>query len=728
MSQQTRGGGAGLSFAHRALGAALGTLVWAASASAQTAPTFARDIAPIVFERCVLCHHPRGTAPFSLQTYEQVRQHARQIALVTRSRYMPPWPATSAFGDFVGQHPLTDPQVAIIDQWVKGGAPEGDPRELPPLPEISESWHLGKPDLVVPFPTPYPLQGEGTDIFRIFVVRIPVTHPVFVRGLEFLPGNPKVVHHANIRLDRTPASRELDEADAVPGYEGLILRSATYPDGHFLGWTPGQIAPITPPELAWRLEPGTDLVIELHMQPSGKPEWVQPSIGLYFGEGAPTRTPLMLRLGRQNIDIPAGARDHLVTDDFVLPVDVDVHAIQPHSHNRARRVRGTATLPDGTERSLIAIENWDFRWQHVYRFTKPFVLPKGTRIAMQYEFDNSADNPRNPFQPPRRARWGQKSSDEMGDLWIQVLPRSAGDLATLIDAFRPKVLSEDAIGYETVLASDPGNESLHNDLALLYMDLGRSDKAVEHFRRSVGIKPSLASTHFNLGTALTLAGRVAESVPEFQRAIELRPDYATAHNNLANAFLLLGRTEDAIRHYRETLRLDPTHAVAHNNLGRTLFAMGTDYTGAVGHLRQALTLQPSYAEAHYNLGVALTGRAPDAEVIDHLRQALTGRPGWLAATAELAFVLSAGENAGPREAAEAVVLAERVVAQTNQRDARALDILGVALASAGRFDDARSAAQRALALAPPEPLAAEIRNRLALFEARQPYRFPRTAF
>lgn len=695
------------------------------SAARITTPvTFTRDIAPLVFERCVLCHHPTGTAPFSLQTYAQVRQHARQIGEVTKRRYMPPWPATSTFGAFIGQHPLSDEEIDLIQRWVDAGAPEGDPLDLPPQPAVPGGWHLGKPDLIVTFPEPYQLSGEGSDVFRIFVVRVPLGKPTFVRGLEFLPGNPRVVHHANIRLDRTPASREQDERDSVPGYEGLILRSATYPDGHFLGWTPGQIAPITPPELAWRLEPGSDLVIELHMQPSGKPELVRPSIGLFFGEAAPTRTPLMLRLGRQNIDIPVGARDHQVADSFVLPVDVEVHAIQPHSHSRATQVDGTATLPDGSTKSLISIPRWDFRWQHVYRFTQPYLLPKGTRLSMDYRFDNSAENPRNPFQPPRRARWGQRSSDEMGDLWIQVLPKNASDLATLIEAFRPKVLSEDAVGYERVLEEDPNNESLHNDLALLYMDLGRSDKAVEHFRRSVEIHPALASTHFNLGTALTMAGRVAESVEEFERALALRPDYATAHNNLANAHLMMGRVDEAIRHYRETLRLEPTHALAHNNLGRALLSRESDPAEAISHLRQALTLQPGYAEAHYNLGVALLGRAPDVEVEQHLRQALAIRPEWPAAMADLAWLLATAASEASRRPAEAVTLAQRVADVTKSQDWRALDVLAAALASSGRFDDAAATAERALALEPPAAAAAATRARLALYREGRPFRLP----
>ena len=153
---------------------------------------------------------------------------------------------------------------------------------------------------------PYTLPPEGTDVFRIFTIPIPTDRVRFVRGLEFRPGNPNVVHHANIRVDPTPASRRLDDADPGPGYDGVIARSADYPDGHFLGWTPGQVAPLLPKELSWRLEKNTDLVAELHMQPSGRPETVSPSVGLYFGDVPPTRTPAMLRLGRQNIDIPAG--------------------------------------------------------------------------------------------------------------------------------------------------------------------------------------------------------------------------------------------------------------------------------------------------------------------------------------------------------------------------------------------------------------------------------------
>ena len=280
--------------------------------------TFSKDIAPIVFDRCAQCHHPGGPAPFSVLSYAAVRQRATQIAAVTASRFMPPWKAEAGSGEFVGQKRLTDREIGLIQRWVTSGAAEGDPRDLPSPPRLTEGWVLGQPDLVVDFPDSYVLQAEGTDVFRIFVLRLPITTARYVRGLEFRPGNSNVVHHANIRLDRTATSRERDADDPALGYDGLLARSAGYPDGHFLGWTPGQVVPLVEPEFAWRLEPNTDLVIQLHMQPSGKPEAVRSSVGLFFAlestRPAGTRTPAILRLGYQGIDIPAGNARYVIED------------------------------------------------------------------------------------------------------------------------------------------------------------------------------------------------------------------------------------------------------------------------------------------------------------------------------------------------------------------------------------------------------------------------------
>ena len=398
-----------------------------ASAGAQ-AVTFSKDIAPIVFGACVSCHRPGGPGPFSLTTYDEVRKRATQIAQVTRSGFMPPWKVEPHLGPFAGQRVLTKDERQRIDQWVRDGAPEGDPAALPKLPAWPDGWLLGTPDLVVATPA-YTLPPQSTDAFRIFAVRLPVKQRTYIRGIEFHPGNARVVHHANIRIDRTSETRALDDADPLPGYDGLMPRTAEYPDGHFLGWTPGQIAPLVSADLAWTLEPGSDLVVQLHLQPSGASEVVRPEIGLYFGDRPPTQTPTILRLGSQGIEIAAGDSTYAIHDSYVLPADVDVLAIQPHAHYRAREIRGTATFTDGTTRLLMHIKDWDFRWQHVYREIEPIRLPKGTRLSMDYTYDNSADNIRNPQLPPARVFWGQRSRDEMGDLWFQLLAHNLDDRA-----------------------------------------------------------------------------------------------------------------------------------------------------------------------------------------------------------------------------------------------------------------------------------------------------------
>ena len=544
--------------------------------------TFAREIAPIVFDACASCHRPNGPGPFSLTTFDEVRRRASQIAQVTKSRFMPPWKVEPGVSHFVGQRQLTDREIDLIEKWAKDGAPEGDPKLLPPMPKFADGWLLGKPDLIVKPEAPFKLPALQTDAFRIFAIRVPIKQRAYVTGIEFHPGNARVVHHANIRIDRTDSTRKLDQADPLPGYDGLMPRTAEYPDGHFLGWTPGQVAPLVPPELAWPLEPGSDLVVQLHMQPSGAVEDVLPEVGFYFSDRPSSRTPTILRIGSQGIDIPAGESKYVIRDSYELPVDVQLLAIQPHAHYRAREIRGVARFPDGTSRTVMHIKDWDFRWQHVYRQETPMPLPKGTRLLMEYTYDNSADNPRNPELPPARVYWGQRSRDEMGDLWFQLLAANEPDRAQLQAEVTRKMSAEDIIGYETMLKVTPNDAELRDDLALLYLSRGMVNNAVRNFEISAALKPESAAAHFNLGTALAQAGRFNASVESFRKALSLRPDYAVAHSNLGRVLLAQGQTADAITHLQQAEKLDPRNVP-------TLLGLADAYASR-GALDQALAM------------------------------------------------------------------------------------------------------------------------------------------
>ena len=560
----------------------------AAGASAQDI-TFTKDIAPIVFKSCVSCHRKGGPAPFALTTYDEVRRRATQIATVTRSRFMPPWKVEPGVGHFVGQDPLTRDEIARLEKWAVAGAPQGEPSAQPPLPNMPDGWLLGQPDLIVKPSRAYTLAAQPTDAFRIFAIRLPVTKRTYVRGIEFHPGNGRVVHHANIRIDRTDATRKLDEADPLPGYDGLMPRSAEYPDGHFLGWTPGQVAPLVPPDLAWTLEPGSDLVVQLHLQPSGAVEQVLPEIGLYFSDRPPTRTPTILRLGSQSIEIAPGEPRYVIRDAYTLPVDADLLAVQPHAHYRAREIRGTAHLPDGTSRLVMHITDWDFRWQHVYREVTPIRLPKGTRLSMEYTYDNSAENVRNPQLPPAKVYWGQRSKDEMGDLWFQLLATNDRDRLLMREQIAAKMTVEDIAGYETMLRVDPKDAELHDDVALLYMGVGQMAPAVRHFEASVALKPDSAAARFNLGTALAQTGLLDQSVAAFRAALARLNDYALAHGNLGQVLLAQGKTGDALKHLQEAVRLDAANPQALFGLAEAYAASGS-FDLAIQTIDQAIKL------------------------------------------------------------------------------------------------------------------------------------------
>jgi Tfp pilus assembly protein PilF len=659
-----------------------------APAAAQPPLTFTRDVAPIVYARCTPCHRPAEIGPFSLLSYQDVKQRVSQIADVTARRVMPPWKPEPGEERFIDERALTPAELKTIQDWIAQGAVEGDARDLPPLPQTRAGWALGTPDLIVTMPEPYVLPRDGPDVFRTFVLPIPTTTSRYVRAVEFRPGNARAVHHANIGVDRTRSSRRLDQRDEEPGYKGGMVPTATYPPGHMLGWTPGQRPRPSPVGMPWRLERESDLVTELHMQPTGKPEQVQVSVGLYFTDTAPTRAPIGLRLGSETIDIKPGDPEYVIEDLYVVPVDSELHAIQPHAHNLGRRMEATATFPDRSTRRLITIADWDFRWQDVYRYAQPIVLPKGTTIRMRFTYDNSAGNPRNPFQPPRRIVWGQNTTDEMGDLWLQLVPRRMNEFAALSADVERKRRTEDLAAYTKLVRDDPENPLRRDTLAMLYLQNGRPREATAELRQSLKLNPESAPTHYNLGLALIAQRQFDDATLELQEAVRLAPDYADAHNNLGAVLHFAGKLDEAERHYRLAATHRTDNAEAENNLARLLLQRGRREE-AVTHFRNALGINPELASA-------LAGLA------------------WIRATSE-------GPLADP---AEALRLAQQADRLTGQRDPVALDAVAAAYASLSAFDRAtefaRMARQAALE-AGLSNLADEIATRIQLYSSRQSY-------
>ncbi len=661
--------------------------------------TFTRDVAPILFAHCASCHRTNDIGGFSLLTYADARPRAGAIARATRDRHMPPWkPAPIAGLALVGDRRLSDRDIATLQRWVESGAPEGNPSDLPPRPDAPDGWRLGTPDLVATMPAPYTVPAGGADHLRSVVIPLAMTRGRWVRGLEFRPGAPRVVHHANIRVDRTRSARALDGTDGAPGFDGRLTGGAEFPAGQFLGWTPGQLPPLLDDGTAWWLEPNSDLVVQLHLRPGERAETVQVRVGLFFADGpgtaaaTPRRTPVMMRLGVQDLDIPAGAAAYTTTDSFRLPVDVELLAIQPHAHFRARDVAASALLPDGTEQPLLHIPDWDFDWQDQYRLARPLTLPAGAVLRMSYRYDNSSANRRNPDRPPRRVRWGQRSDDEMGDVWFQLLATRESDRARLVADIGRKVLSEDAVGFETLLATEPANPRLHEAAAAILLSLGETARGMRHL----------------------------------ESALRLDPRSAEAHYNLATAFAWQGRRDEAVRHLRQTLAVAPAHVRAHVNLG-ALLRGADDLDGAELHLRQAVTLDPGNAAAHTNIAGVRLARGDVSGAVIAYRTALAANPTLIEPLTELAWTLATSPTSTLRHPAEAVTLAERAQALTNGGDVRVLDALAAAYASAGRYDDAVGVLQRALRSVPADAAGAGdtrrlLEQRLILYARGVPYR------
>jgi len=444
------------------VGAASATLLSQASGSRSsqsrstpTNPTFTDTIAPIVYANCVTCHRPGEVAPFSLISYDDVVKKGKQIARATEEKYMPPWHAVRGYGEFVGERGLTDAQIATIGTWVKNGMPRGDESKMPRLPVFPpDGWRLGQPDLILEMPTGFDLPASGPDVFRNFVIPTKLTEDKWVRGIEFRPSARKVVHHALFAQVAGGSLAARDGADGRPGFGGMGAVGVINDRGgsrSLGGWAVGATPTMFPEGFAALLPKGSDFLLQMHFHLSGKSETEKSLIGIYFADKAPQKNlfsvelPALFGVGA-GIDIPPGETRFTIRDSFTLPGDVSVYSAIAHAHYLAKEMKATATLPDGSTRPLLWIRDWDFNWQDTYVYKQPFTLPKGTRLDATISYDNSADNPRNPITPPRRALWGEQSFDEMGTVGFGFEVLNQADVPAFSEALTSRSKSAIAAG------------------------------------------------------------------------------------------------------------------------------------------------------------------------------------------------------------------------------------------------------------------------------------------
>jgi Flp pilus assembly protein TadD/mono/diheme cytochrome c family protein len=694
--------------------------------SQEPAVTWSRQIAPLVYNNCTTCHHPGGVGPFSLLTYEDARRWGSQMATVTGSRYMPPWLPEHGYGDFADERRLTNDEIALIAKWVQTGMPQGDPSASPAAPTYHETWQYGTPDLILTVQQPFALAASGTDVFRNFVLPYPLKQRHYIRAMEIRPAAPQIVHHANILIDRTASFRRAHPAEWKAGVPGMELEVDTGnefdPDSNFLFWKPDTPVLVEPEGMPWRLDPGNDLILNMHLKPSGKPELAAAQIGLYFTDQPPTKKPMLIQLEHDDaLDIPPGARNFVVEDSLRLPVDVEVLGIYPHAHYLGKRLEAWATLPDQQKKSLILIPNWDIDRQSVYRYRNPVFLPKGSVVHMRYLYDNSSTNPHNPHAPPVRVKAGNRSEDEMAHLWLQVLPvntrskepdprvlleeawmrnwlsKDPNDLIPLYNlasALAGQGKYQDAItAYRHALALHPGDERTLNELGAALENSGNWQQAQKVFKQDVAAHPETCNARFNLARSDLKHDQASAAEEQFRTMLAQCPADASVHSGLGVALESDNQLEAAETELHAALQIDPQDYTALLNLGS--LALQANQPGqAAEFLEAAVKQRPTDADAHQRLAEAygLSGRINDA--INELHQAIALSPD----NPDLHSLLSQA-LAGTGQLQPAIDQ-RKAALRLRPNDADDWNNLGVLEAKAGRIAEAREDFHRALQLVP----------------------------
>ncbi len=369
------------------------------SAAEKTGPvTFARDVAPIVQNRCQTCHRPGEVGPFSLLSYDDLREHSAMIQEVVDDRRMPPWHADPRFGHFKNDRSLSAIERATLLAWVDQGTPLGDPKDLPAPRTFPEGWSIGTPDAVFEIPEPFVVPAQGTVEYVNIRVPTQFKEDVWVQAAEARPGDRSVVHHIVVYVD--------DHA-----FNPAALRGKR-PDVHLCGYAPGDMPSVYPDGSGKKIPAGSDLIFQIHYTPTGTMRTDRSKIGLIFNKAPVEHRAHTHGIAQPRFEIPAGAEAHPVSSSYTFGHDAHLLSFMPHMHLRGKDFRYEATYPDGRKEVLLSVPAYDFGWQSYYTLAEPKAMPKGTKIDCLAHFDNSTKNPVNP-DPTRPVHWGDQTWQEM---------------------------------------------------------------------------------------------------------------------------------------------------------------------------------------------------------------------------------------------------------------------------------------------------------------------------
>lgn len=394
-------------------------------------PTFTRDVAPILYENCVACHRAGEIAPMSLVTYQEVRPWARGIRQAVAQGVMPPWHADAPAGTFENERRLTDEEKDIIARWAGGGAPEGHPKDLPPLPKFPEGWRIGTPDVVLEMSEDFAVPASGTIEYQYFQIPTNFTETKWVQAIEVRPGNRELVHHVLAFHEAPPdGPRMAPVLEVIPEHVKLPPRRTERrkPMGQnrlIASHAPGTDPQVFRPGTALRLPAGGILELQMHYTANGTAGTDRTKVGIIFAKGPPQHEIRAGQFLNATLSIPAGAPNHQVDTELGFLQDVTLWGIFPHTHVRGKRWEYKAAMPDGTVKPLLSVPNYDFNWQTYYMFKEPITLPKGARILASAWYDNSEKNPSNP-DPKAEVKWGDQTWEEMqytGILYTVINPQ-----------------------------------------------------------------------------------------------------------------------------------------------------------------------------------------------------------------------------------------------------------------------------------------------------------------